>query len=338
MITNNKGYSLKSNVTACIELICSTAAILLLLLPWLHINLVNRSGPTPIDLYAPVVYICIVCCLGNILLKFYKRSVWLSCIVALFFSGIIYEHYDAINELNREPLINYQARFTLLGMLAILTDLILVVSILISIVEFLRTLSRKTAKKILFIAGVGLVCCILLFLGGGLYYKALGNISFIISIVGSIGTFGFFICGLIGVITWCVGKPDLKNNASTEESGFIDDDNNLSAIKQNEETYTDDTIEHRKYYYTVGGVAAVLAILIGIFTCTGSKSSGGNDLLPVEEPTWEKFVVITQDTPLYKETNTDSPKLAVTMEDLESDAIVRNFKWNNVPDRRGWTS
>ena len=26
------------------------------------------------------------------------------------------------------------------------------------------------------------------------------------------------------------------------------------------------------------------------------------------------------------------------MENLESDAIERVFKWNNVPDRRGWTS
>ncbi len=334
MITNYKGYSFKSNVTACIELICSAAAILLFFLPWLHVNLFN-SGPTPIDLNAPIVYICIACCLGNILLKFYKRALWLSIIVAFFLSGIIYDHYNAINELNSDPLINYKARFTFLGILAILTDLALVVSILIGVVEFLRTLSRKTAKKILFIAGVGLVCCILLF-GGGLYYKDLGNISFIVSIVASIGTFGFFICGLIGVITWLVGKPDFENNASTEESDVIDDDNNLSAIEQNEEIYTDDTIERRRYYYIGGGIGVLLIALICFFTCSGKK---GNDLLPVEKPAWEKFVVITADEiHLYKEASEVSPQLEVSQEDLESDAIDMYFKWSDQPDKNGYVS
>ena len=93
-----------------------------------------------------------------------------------------------------------------------------------------------------------------------------------------------------------------------------------------------------KVYSIAGGVVAVLAVLIGIFTCSGLKGSGGNDLLPVVKPAWEKFVVITQDAPLYKDADTNSPKLAVTMENLESDAIARNFKWNDVRDRRGWTS
>ena len=93
-----------------------------------------------------------------------------------------------------------------------------------------------------------------------------------------------------------------------------------------------------KVYSIAGGVVAVLAVLIGIFTCSGLKGSGGNDLLPVEEPAWEKFVVVTQETPLYKEADTSSPKLAVTQENLESDDIERVFKWSDVPNRRGWTS
>lgn len=93
-----------------------------------------------------------------------------------------------------------------------------------------------------------------------------------------------------------------------------------------------------KVYSIAGGIVAILAIIFGIFTCSGFAGSGGNDQLPVEKPTWEKFVVITQDTPLYKEADTGSSILAVTMEDQESDDIACDFKWNNVPDRRGWTS
>lgn len=159
------------------------------------------------------------------------------------------------------------------------------------------------------------------------------------------------VCLIVGAFWWPImGWYRIKTGSPspemTEVKKAVSDSEAMSsmAVSEHEEAFvqegfdSDDDEQKKKYYYIGGGVVAVLAILIGIFTCSGSKSKGGNDLLPVEKPMWEMFVVITQDTPLYKEADKGSPKLSVTQENLESDAIVRNFKWNNVPDRRGWTS
>ena len=140
-----------------------------------------------------------------------------------------------------------------------------------------------------------------------------------------------------------VEKSIIDETSASEikmESELSEEEANASALPtfNTAEILSDIPSDKLKVYSIGGGIIAILAIIIGIFTYTGLRNSGGNDLLPVEKPTWEKFVVITQDTPLFKETDMGSSKLAVTMEDLESDAIVRNFKWNDVPDRRGWTS
>lgn len=164
-------------------------------------------------------------------------------------------------------------------------------------------------------------------------------------------SFASSICFMVGAFWWPImGWYRIKTGAPSEEESGEEDvtdgsetSSSLTVLENNEadvpNTFdSDDNEKKKKYYYIASGAAAVLAILIGIFTCSGLTGSGGNDLLPVVKPAWEKFVVVTQETPLYKEADTSSPKLAVTMENLESDAIARNFKWNEVPDRRGWTS
>lgn len=145
---------------------------------------------------------------------------------------------------------------------------------------------------------------------------------------------------LVGVFIPHTRAKETQMKMSEEVANDETADNSSAGNEEMDESLAeeDEEIPDYRKYYIGGGVLTVLAILIGIFTCSGFKSSGGNDLLPVEKPAWEKFVVITQDAPLYKDADTNSPKLAVTQEDLESDDIARVFKWSDVPDRRGWTS
>ncbi len=98
-------------------------------------------------------------------------------------------------------------------------------------------------------------------------------------------------------------------------------------------------VEDYKKPLTYAG-AAIAALLVGwgaYSLLAGNK--GGNDLMPVEEPKWEKFVVCTENgVALFKEANADSPQLAVMMEDIESDMVERYFKWSDMPDKKGYTS
>lgn len=85
-------------------------------------------------------------------------------------------------------------------------------------------------------------------------------------------------------------------------------------------------------------VVALVAVVLILFKCCGSVKAG-NDLLPVQKPAWEKFMVLTDDEVLlYKEADLASPTLEIMREDLESDAISFYYKWSNVGTQRGFVS
>ena len=125
--------------------------------------------------------------------------------------------------------------------------------------------------------------------------------------------------------------------ASAEES---EEDSSPLQMSNLSSAFNEIPQDKQKLYMVGGGiVAALIVVLVGFFTCSGSKDEGGNPLLSVAQPAWERFVVITEnDTPFYKEASFSSPKLAVTQEDIESDAIESSYKWSDVPNRRGYTS
>ena len=132
-------------------------------------------------------------------------------------------------------------------------------------------------------------------------------------------SFASSICFMVGAFWWpimvgiaSIGAPSEEEPGEEDVTDGSETSSSLTVLENNEaddpDTFdSDDNEKKKKYYYIAGGAAAVLAILIGIFTCSGLTGSGGNDLLPVVKPAWEKFVVVTQETPLYKEADTSSP-------------------------------
>ena len=76
-----------------------------------------------------------------------------------------------------------------------------------------------------------------------------------------------------------------------------------------------------------GMVVLAVALVAGLSACQKEKS--GN-LLGVEAPQWQKFVMVTEDdVPLFKEADPSSPRLLCWTEDLESDMVDVQFKWDD---------
>ena len=207
-------YSLNNNIVAIIELVCTVIAILLVFMPWVNANVMGHEGAysSPFKLMegTPLPFIFFAAVIGNIILKFFKRSVWLSAIVAFLIGYLIGIHHEVIEQLNNDWLIKYNASFSIWGILSILLEVILVGCILIGIVKWLTMFSRKTAKKLLYIAaagaGLSILCSSLAFFLS-LYFMAF---------IGTIGLPVFVICGLSGAIIWFMGEKDDKEISSAD--------------------------------------------------------------------------------------------------------------------------
>ena len=110
---------------------------------------------------------------------------------------------------------------------------------------------------------------------------------------------------------------------------------NIVEIEEEEKTSWFE--ENKKWLFPVGGVVALALVIWGAFSIfSGGK---GNDILPVQKPAWEKFVVVlNEDVVLFKEAKTISPKLEVMVEEIDSDVPRRYFKWDDTPNKRGYSS
>lgn len=113
----------------------------------------------------------------------------------------------------------------------------------------------------------------------------------------------------------------------TQEQYIDMDEENVSWMEQN-----------KKWILSIGGVGALGLLLWGAISVFGSDKKG-NDLLPVQKPAWERFVVLTSnDVPFYKEPTVNSPQLEVMHEDLDTDEVSLYFKWSDIPNKKGYTS
>jgi hypothetical protein len=96
--------------------------------------------------------------------------------------------------------------------------------------------------------------------------------------------------------------------------------------------------ENKKWLLPVGGVVALALLIWGAISIFGHTGKG-NDLLPVQKPAWEKFVVVLNDeVAVFKEAKTISPQLQIMQENLDSDAAAQYFKWSDDSDKRGYSS
>lgn len=274
---NKNQYSLKNDIIAIIELVCSVVALFLLFVPWLSMSVPWLSGSksdfmTPFELIkgTPLLFIFLAAVIGNIVLKFFKRSVWLSVIVAFLVGQQILIYNDGIEQFNNDyGQINYDINVTVWGVLSVLLELVLVGCIFGSIIEWLTMFSRKTAKKLLYAAAASfgfLILCmfLMIFLRDYLAFLHDYPIPCIVTIM--IGLLVFVICGSSGAIIWFMGKKDNKEctDVTTSQEGLTE------AIPA-EDTLVDNNANSSRKWYYIGGGIAVLAVIIGVFTCLGQR-------------------------------------------------------------------
>lgn len=97
--------------------------------------------------------------------------------------------------------------------------------------------------------------------------------------------------------------------------------------------------KNRQNILVFAGIAAVVvaAVLAAVYFLTQEKP--GNELLKVEPPVWNRFVVTIGDSEvnLYREANGSSAQLNLVFEDIESDALTYSFKWNDERVPSGFT-
>lgn len=90
-------------------------------------------------------------------------------------------------------------------------------------------------------------------------------------------------------------------------------------------------INYRKWLIISAIVLFISAIIFAAWTFLKGNGKLGNDLIPVQKPTWEKFMVLTDDeVSFYKEADVASPRLERMRENIESDAYASYFKWSDV--------
>ena len=179
-----------------------------------------------------------------------------------------------------------------------------------------------------------------------------GIVVFIISIIAACSIFCAFWWPIMGWYRVMTGAPADPNEHQQEtqqepiaEEPVTDEpvaeplqepkDENIVEIEEEEKTSWFE--ENKKRLFPVGGVVALALVIWGAFSIfSGGK---GNDILPVQKPAWEKFVVVlNEDVVLFKEAKTISPKLEVMVEEIDSDVPGRYFKWDDTPNKRGYSS
>lgn len=117
-----------------------------------------------------------------------------------------------------------------------------------------------------------------------------------------------------------------------------------SSAPKSEKAYSGDDIlpnaeqKNNKWLYAIGGIAVLALIAWGSILFWGQNNKG-NKLLPVQEPEYEKFVIITSDEVLvFKEATGTSAKLEIMNENLDSDVASHYFKWDDTANKRGYSS
>ena len=182
---------------------------------------------------------------------------------------------------------------------------------------------------------------------GGMY----GFVVFIVCIIAACSMFCAFwwpIMGWYRVMTGGPADPD-EHQQETQQEPIAEEpvadelvaeplqEPKAENIVEIEEEKTSWFEENKKWLLPVGGVIVLALLIWGAFTVFGSNK--GNDLLPVQKPAWEKFVVVLNDeVAVFKEAKTISPQLQIMQENLDSDAAAQYFKWSDDSDKRGYSS
>lgn len=153
----------------------------------------------------------------------------------------------------------------------------------------------------------------------------------------------FVTCLLRAIYYGFYYKKEEAQNSNNEEILMEVTDTSSETDVGLTKTYNQNSVEtddkenpNKKWYYVGGGVLAVLLlVLLSLFLFKGCNTS--DNLLNIQKPSWEKFVMVTSDNvTLYKEPNENSSKLMFAMENIDSDMCGMEYRWEDQGKKRGY--
>ena len=327
METAKKKYTLSGAAIA--EMICSVILLIALFLPWVKFE-ANGESKALIEVGGLAFFYAGVFIL-NIILKFLKRSRWMSWVTAtvaiLMHTELGADHINSTyNYYTTQctPAIGEQIVFMVGVILLAIVFLSLISSIGGSIVRAYR--NKQYFSVYSSSLGLFILCFITLLLFG---VALTGRLDEFFEVTDSpflkvvivfflVGLVVFLCWGIIGGVIWIIhkirGTTNLPDSQTIHKIDTLEDaipsiqpqEQEDNSLIQQEETIRKN---NRTLICAISGIIAVALIGIISFFAFG-KSKQSDNVLGLQKPTWKKFVVVNgDDAYLYRQPDTNSDEL-----------------------------
>lgn len=309
--TGKKKYTLSG--VAIVEMICSAILVIALFLPWVRIEGGGESKLVSLMEHGPLAFIYGAVFIFNIVLKFFKRSRWLSVVVAII--AILMHTELGAEKLNASPHFYPVSYYPAIG-----EQIVFMVGLALMAVVFISWLASKWTSIVeayrhknyftVYSSSLGLFFIVLLaMLLGGIAFTGNADKFFegedspykiAIAAFFGIGMAVFFCWGCIGVITWMIhkirgGSYNHVNDVAGENADGASSPDNSPKSKKN---------------LLVGIAIALLFLLICVrYLHTCSYTRNDTDISSVE-----KSETVKNDAAVAKEENTEKTSTPPTQQ------------------------
>jgi len=267
---------------AITEMICSAILVVALFLPWLRIEGGGESKLVSLTEHGPLAFIYGVVFVFNIVLKFFKRSSWLSVIVAVIAVMMHTElGADAINAkpqfypVQYYPEIGEQIIFIVGLALMVIVSVSWIVSLLKSIASNYRNkqylMLYSSCLGLFFICLVAAILIGIVMAGSADSFFEGGYTPFKMVVGGAfvIGVIVFFFWAIIGSIIWLFHSIRRKDNGEP----VVDTPEDISQVSSHDSSGSGQSEKpNNRKKLIILGICAVFVLFVGarmLNTCEG---------------------------------------------------------------------
>ena len=266
---------------AIAEMICSAVLVVALFLPWLRIEDGGESKMVSLTEHGPIAYIYGTVFIFNIVLKFFKRSSWLSVVVAIIAVMMHTElGADAFNAKTEFYPVRYYPGIGEIIIFIVGLTLMVIVSVpwIASLLKSTKSHYRNRQHLMLYSSCLGLffICLVAAILmgivmagSGDAFFEGENDSPFKMVVAGLffIGIIVFFLWAVIGSIIWLFRSIRRKVKG---ESVFATS-NKPDLCQYSDSDRNENNLTNRKKYFILG-ICAVFVLFVGFRmfnTCKG---------------------------------------------------------------------
>lgn len=290
--TGKKKYSLSGAAIA--EIICSAILVIALFLPWISVEAAGESKEIALTEHGPLAFIYGGVFVFNIILKFFKRSRWLSALTAIV--AILMHTELGADHLNSTP--NYYPVHyvpaigeQIIFMIGLALMAIVIVSWIASLLKSIVTNYRKKQHLMLYSSCLGLffICLVAAILvgivtagsadsffeGGDTPFKMVVGGAFVIGII------AFLFGAIIGSIIWLFRS--IRRRTKGEPIVVAPEEQNHVPSSDSSGNGQEEKPTNRKKLFILG-ICAVFVLLVGtrIFNTYKGIQQESNESSPTQ--------------------------------------------------------